>query len=201
MAVRQYRLGRRHLAAERTRSQILHAARAVFAEQGFHAAGLEEVAARAGITRKTVYNQFGSKLGLLEALLSELEGRANLGSRVQAALDLGQPERALRAYFREACRFWSADQAVLRNLLGAAATDVEALHILERHDLARKQRLIPYVTRLAAEGRLRVLPQDALEVLWFLGSFPAFDHLARRSSLPGSKVAGILTSFARTLLR
>jgi AcrR family transcriptional regulator len=173
----------------------------VFAEQGFHAARLEDVAVRAGITRKTVYNQFGSKFGLLEALLSELEGRTNVGSRIQAALDLGQPDRALRAYFREACRFWSADQAVLRNLLGAAATGVEALHILEGHDLARKRRLTSFVSRLAAQGRLRVLPQDALEALWFLGSFPAFDHLARRSSLPASKVARILTSFARTLLR
>ena len=41
----------------------------------------------------------------------------------------------------------------------------------------------------------------ALETLWFLGSFAAFDHLSGPSALPVGRVAGILGRLARSLLR
>jgi len=201
MAIRQYRLGRRQASVDRTRTRILVAAREVFTEAGFHGADLEEVAARAGVTRKTVYNQFGSKRGLLDALVSDLEERPAIGIRVQALLDSPEPRRSLDAYFREACRFWAANQTVMRNLYGLAATDSEARQVLAAHDAARKRRLMPFVTRLAARQELNTGRSEALETLWLLGSFAAFDHLSWLSALPVSGVARILSRLARSLVR
>jgi TetR/AcrR family transcriptional regulator, mexJK operon transcriptional repressor len=54
--------------ASSTSEKILQAALAVFLEVGFDRANLETVAARAGVTKPTVYSHFGSKIGLLQAV-------------------------------------------------------------------------------------------------------------------------------------
>jgi AcrR family transcriptional regulator len=51
------------------RDQILQAARAVFAEKGFHPATIKDVAARAGVADGTVYNYFENKTALILGLL------------------------------------------------------------------------------------------------------------------------------------
>lgn len=51
-----------------TRTQILEAARAMFEELGYHGAGLEAVAKKAGVSRQAVYLHFSSKAQLLSAL-------------------------------------------------------------------------------------------------------------------------------------
>ncbi len=51
-----------------TKEKILRAALAVFLDVGFDRANLEVIAARAGVTKPTVYSHFGSKIGLLEAV-------------------------------------------------------------------------------------------------------------------------------------
>jgi AcrR family transcriptional regulator len=52
-----------------TRERLIDAAAAVFAEHGFEAATLDEVAAAAGYTKGAVYSNFTSKTDLLIALL------------------------------------------------------------------------------------------------------------------------------------
>jgi AcrR family transcriptional regulator len=51
-----------------TRAQILEAARAMFEEHGYHGAGLEAVARKAGVSRQAIYLHFPSKAELLAAL-------------------------------------------------------------------------------------------------------------------------------------
>ncbi len=51
-----------------TRTAILTSARALFEEQGYHGAGLEAVAKRAGVSRQAIYLHFASKAELLMAL-------------------------------------------------------------------------------------------------------------------------------------
>ena len=51
-----------------TRTQILDAARVLFEEHGYHGAGLEAVAKKAGVSRQAIYLHFPSKSELLTAL-------------------------------------------------------------------------------------------------------------------------------------
>ncbi|MBS1881986.1 MAG: TetR/AcrR family transcriptional regulator [Actinobacteria bacterium] len=67
---RAYRQTRRADATERTRATILVAAQAVFREDPQLDPSLEAVAARAGVSTRTVIRQFGSKEGLLEAAIT-----------------------------------------------------------------------------------------------------------------------------------
>ena len=55
--------------AERTRRNILDAARGIFAEKGYSGANVSEIVARALTTKPMVYYHFGSKEGLFAAVL------------------------------------------------------------------------------------------------------------------------------------
>src|SRR5437868_652736 len=69
MKPRPYRLGQRQTTIEQTRARIVAAARELLATPGGIAGfTIDAVAAQAGVARMTVYNQFASKIGLLEAL-------------------------------------------------------------------------------------------------------------------------------------
>ena len=55
-------------------TEILAAALALFAEKGFSATRMEDVAARAGLSKAGVYLYFKDKTGLLKALVNEMAG-------------------------------------------------------------------------------------------------------------------------------
>lgn len=70
---RPYRLGQRQAATEQTRARILAAARdLLMSHDGYARFSIEAVARQADVARMTVYHQFGSKIGLLEALCDSL---------------------------------------------------------------------------------------------------------------------------------
>src|SRR6516164_9436615 len=53
------------------RRQLLDAAREVFVSQGYHAAAMDEIAERAGVSKPVLYQHFPGKLELYLALLDE----------------------------------------------------------------------------------------------------------------------------------
>ena len=53
------------------RTQLLAAAKAVFVTQGYHAAAMDDIAVRAGVSKPVLYQHFPSKLELYLALLTE----------------------------------------------------------------------------------------------------------------------------------
>lgn len=63
---------RRSRDAARTRALILRAGQKLFAEQGYAATGIRNVAAEAGVNSALVQRYFGSKEGLLQAALEDL---------------------------------------------------------------------------------------------------------------------------------
>lgn len=66
------------------RRQLLGAARDVFVAQGYHAAAMDEIAERAGVSKPVLYQHFPSKLELYLALLDE--SVAEMVGAVSAAL-------------------------------------------------------------------------------------------------------------------
>jgi AcrR family transcriptional regulator len=78
------RPARQRLAPEVRRRQVLDAAVAVFSEQGFHGASMDDVAARAGLSKPMVYAHGGSKDALFAACLHREADRL-VGSVTAAA--------------------------------------------------------------------------------------------------------------------
>ena len=84
--------------AARTREAILDAAEALFAEQGYHAASLEEIGRRAGVSRGTPRYFFGAKQALYRAVLARVltaEADLLLEAQARATAAGGGPEEVL----------------------------------------------------------------------------------------------------------
>jgi AcrR family transcriptional regulator len=79
---------------EGTRARLIAAARKAFAEQGYHAASMDQLTADAGLTRGALYHHFGGKRGLLEAVVEQIDTEMAQRLRDQAR-NAGNPWQAL----------------------------------------------------------------------------------------------------------
>jgi AcrR family transcriptional regulator len=68
----------------RKRQMVLDAASALFLRQGFAGTSMDEVAARAGVSKQTVYKQFASKEALFLGIVQSMTGAAS--DRVQTEM-------------------------------------------------------------------------------------------------------------------
>jgi len=74
---------------------LIHAARTLFAENGFSATGTEEIVRAAGVTRGALYHQFEDKTALFVAVFHEVE-RDWVAQVVQEIAGIKDPVEALR---------------------------------------------------------------------------------------------------------
>lgn len=81
------------MSAAQRREQLIAIGRQLFAERGFDATSIEEVAARAKVSKPVVYEHFGGKEGLY-AVVVDREVRSLL-DRVGGALTAGHPRALL----------------------------------------------------------------------------------------------------------
>jgi AcrR family transcriptional regulator len=86
--------------------RIVDAAEELFYEHGITAVGVDLIAEHSGVTKRTLYNRFGSKENVVAAYLAERDRRWR--SAVRAAVDAsGSAEEAVTAPF-EALRSWTS---------------------------------------------------------------------------------------------
>ena len=90
------------LPREERRAQVLNAAREVFVAQGYHTAGMDDIAERAGVSKPVLYQHFPGKLDLYLALLDD--GIASLLDTLRSALESTPDNKqrvrgAVSAYF------------------------------------------------------------------------------------------------------
>jgi len=91
--------GRARMTGKERREQLLDIGRSLFAQKGFDATSVEEIAQRAGVSKPVVYEHFGGKEGLY-AVVVDREMRALLDSITGALTSQGHPRELLeRAAF------------------------------------------------------------------------------------------------------
>ncbi|UXM95771.1 TetR family transcriptional regulator [Bartonella sp. HY329] len=56
-----------------TREKLIKSARHAFSQSGFAAASMDELTKEAGLTRGALYHHFGGKMGLLKAVIAQIE--------------------------------------------------------------------------------------------------------------------------------
>lgn len=97
------RLGTRGVPREVREPEILRAAGEVFAAEGYHGASMDDIAARADVSKPLLYNYFGSKQSLYISYIEQ--AGTGLLADIRAATDDDRPadERlwaGIRAFFR-----------------------------------------------------------------------------------------------------
>ena len=93
--------------AERTREGILQAAYKLFRRRGFFRVGVDEIAAAAGITKRSLYYHFKSKDALLAAVLASQHEQTFAAFQTFGIELSGGPEQMVDALFR-GLAIWSA---------------------------------------------------------------------------------------------
>jgi len=173
-----YQLKHRADAAARTRQRCIDAARAVIADVGLHRLTLVAVAEGAGVSRPTVYEQFGSKLGLIDAITVDLDRRGGV-ERLLAAFVIEDPVESVRASLHAGYAVYDTDPELLRQLYAMAATDPDVAELMAVREGGRRSVVLGLVARLADTQRLRtgVSAEDAAAVLLVLTHFATFDQL------------------------
>lgn len=123
---------RRRLPRAAREQQLLDVAEQVFAEQGYSAASMDDIAVRAGVTKPVLYSHFRSKEGLVVACVARARGQLLEDTIVGIgdATDFEeQLRRGIRAFFRfldERHPAWSV--LILEiSVQGAAAEEIEAI--------------------------------------------------------------------------
>jgi len=124
------------------REQLVQVGRALFAERGFDGTSIEEIAARAKVSKPVVYEHFGGKEGLYAVVVDR--EMSNLLDRLTVVLSAGPRPRelveqaalALLTYIEEETdgfRILSRDSAsgAFSSLLNDIATQVEYVLVRE----------------------------------------------------------------------
>ncbi|MCU1640488.1 MAG: TetR/AcrR family transcriptional regulator [Nocardia sp.] len=180
MSPRQYNLGKRTAQIEQSRRQVLDAARAVLGEaDSYTGFTLDAVAKRADVARATVYYQFKSKTGLLEAVCDDLGVAGGLSELVKAFTN-PEPLAALAEFIACFARFWEADRPAMRRLRALAALDAEVHAVISARDERRREGLAVLSAPFATTGGNS--PDDdtdqRVRILLALTSFETFDTMA-----------------------
>jgi AcrR family transcriptional regulator len=120
------------LAPDERRRQLLDVACVEFADRGFHATAMDDLALAAGVTKPVFYQHFESKRALFVAVLEDVGGRLlDVLTEATASAETGRTrvEQGFSAYFR----FVESDRAAFRLLFGASArNDPEFADVVDR---------------------------------------------------------------------
>jgi AcrR family transcriptional regulator len=169
-------LTRRQEYAEATRQAILAAARKLFAERGYFATRVEDIAGEARVAPATVYAVCGGKSGLL----AELTRIWTTDPIVEASLSRVASSRSGAAIIAEtaaASRRMREDFAdIMRVLLTTAPHDETVRQHLQSATAVYRAALVAVAERLAGLGVLRqgVEVPQAVDVLWFYFGYSAY---------------------------
>jgi len=153
---RPYKSPTREAQAHATRRAILKAARSVFSESGYAVATIEAVAMAARVSVPTVYAVFGSKPGLLSALVADAGSDSGIRRLVGRAMSEREPRRRLAAIAKVVRTIMQEEGSLLKVLrdAGTGRPELEAAtrqgHLQQREALTGALRLLTETRSLRA---------------------------------------------------
>lgn len=181
------------MSPEHRRAHLLAAARRVFAERGYHNAGVSHIISEAGVARGTFYNYFESKSAVyhavLEELTSELAGAA-------ARIDIAQPIPPQALDIVAAVISASMQPDVVRILFSEAASTEEGATALRAFYEHAEERLVGTLAigrglGIVHDGDLRLLARCMLGMV----KEPIFLAVLRGEALEPEPLIRTFTAF------
>jgi AcrR family transcriptional regulator len=171
---------KRQAVASETRTRILEAARHLLATESDTDLSMEAIARRADVSRLTLYYQFNSRTGLLEALYDHLANRGNMRRMPEVFLE-PDPAAAIDKLVNIFVGFWASDPVALRRLRAIAVLDPEIAKGIQARDARRAHIAGEILKRMDRAGRKKFTEHQlnaATSVLSMLTGFATYDALA-----------------------
>jgi AcrR family transcriptional regulator len=162
--------------ARATRLALLEAAGHLFAEQGYVATSIEQIAEAAGVSRATVFTSVGGKPALLKlaydvALVGDDEP-VSMSERPDALRAKAEPDpyRFVGLYVAMLTRVHGRIARIHEAIRGAAGADLEARAVWERVQSERAVGAQHVIADLEQKSPLRrgLDRQEAIDLLWTL---------------------------------
>lgn len=187
--------------AEATRSRILDAASVLIVEGGYQSISVDDIAQKAGFSRRTIYDQFGSKRGVLEGIVKRIgeEGLRELRAAVSQAKD---PVEALRKAMPLSVAFTDRYVKIVLIFYAQAINDPDFRAAWEYAQQNRWNDLHRVVEWLHREGRLAEgwTLDRATDWLHSLTSFRLHDELVVNRGWSQEEMAQMLMRDIAALL-
>lgn len=142
------------MAAE-TRKDVLTAARRLFAERGYAATSIAEIAQEAGVAVQTIYSRLGSKSGIVLALVDLIDDESGLPASLAALRDADTPRDLVRAGIRVARGFPEKCGDIIDALTAAATAEPDAAAAIAEGGRRHRDGSRRIVDRIAKAGGLR----------------------------------------------
>ena len=190
------------------RAAILRAALTVFVREGYARAGVDAIAAEAGVSKRTIYDYYGGKERLFVSAIRETtaaHARAFTDLLDRTLRDVTDLEAALtafgRAFATEIAR--SAERTDVMRLMIAEAGHFPALLEAAPEDRPVQRALAERLAELGEQGLLEVPDPD--EAAEFLGMLVTGRVNARTwygpADLPDAEIARLVDGGVRVFLR
>ena len=122
---------RKRLTGEERRIAILDSALAVFAQRGYHASSIDDIAREGGISKALIYEHFASKQDLYAELLEQHAG-VLFSALSEAISEAGRSASARLVVGFDAFYGFVEEHRVAWRMLFREATDPEAVAVLDR---------------------------------------------------------------------
>lgn len=187
---RSYNPVERLRSVEAGRERIVAAARDLLEDDDAEGFSIDAVARRAGVARMTIYNQFESKAGLLEALFDSLAARGPLGQMADI-FKLEDPLVALDEYVAIFGRFWTLNRRAHGRLRAAALHDPDLATAMQARNERRRKGVAALLRRLDDLARPVVPRPDLITAIYVLLSFDTFNELAGPDRTPEDVVPAV----------
>jgi AcrR family transcriptional regulator len=192
---RPYHSPARRRQAEQTRARILAAARDLFRSAGYATTTLDAIASSAQVSAKTVEAAFGSKRGVLAALVDPLASAGpphDLVDRIRSAED---PRHRLRLVAELTRRTYEASVPEFELMRGAAAVAPEITAVAQQVESRRRANQARLTAYLQEQRVLRsdLAPDEATDIIWALTSYDLYRALVGERRWPAARYQDWLT--------
>ncbi len=170
------KMTRRDEYAQATRQAILDAARALFAERGYFATKVDDIAARARVAPATVYVSAGGKYELLTELIRIWTTDPMVERTTTDMGEMNDPVAIIRALAAGSRRMREQYADIMRVMLATAPHDEAVAKALRGATTVYRKAFVPIAERLMKLKALRpgVDVGVAIDLFWFYFGYAAY---------------------------
>lgn len=185
------------------RETILEAATAAFRDEGFECTSMDRIADLAGASKRTVYNHFGSKEALFQAVVSRLLEQTTALKQV-----VWDPDRSLEAQLADFARAKTLiaedppSRCLARVVLGVFVRQPELIQeVLLMRAAEDENALVVWLRRAVEAGHLSVPdPELAANVFWSMASGALFWPQLLEGPMPPEEREALTKEVVETFL-
>jgi TetR/AcrR family transcriptional regulator, regulator of autoinduction and epiphytic fitness len=199
---RPYHSPRRMQQAEATRQAIVQAARKLFAEHGYQATTLQDIAQEAEVSVPTLYAVFGSKAAILSALVKSGGADEDIRALSRAAFAEPDPRRQLRLAAQVIRAIQERDSDIIELLWQAGSGDPDLAAVWRQSHQQQLNRLGSLMGLLAQKDALKpgLIVEAATDIYWALSSPEVYRLLVRVRGWTPQRFEEWLAGTSATLL-